>query len=188
MLAAPLLAEEVAGDAAHGASGIGALGIDLSSIIAYLVTFAVLLLLLRAFAYKPVMGMLDQRAEKVRESLEQAERVRAESAAQQAALERSLDEGRQQAQAVLAEAREQAERYREQQRTAAEAEAAALVERAREEIRTERDAAIEQVRAGFGALAVDAAERIINRSLDASAHQDLIDEALASSESLRGQG
>ena len=180
MLAAPLLAEE--------ASGIGALGIDLWALIAYLVNFGVLLLLLYLFAYKRILGMLDQRSERIKESLEEADRVRTESQEAQAAMQQTLDQGRQEGQRVLAEAREAAERYREQQAVQAQAEAEAMLERARSEIRAERDAALDQVRAQFAGLAVTAAERIIHRSLDADVHRDLIDEVLAEGEAMRGQG
>ena len=180
MLAAPLLAEE--------ASGIGALGIDLWALIAYLVNFGVLLLLLYLFAYKRILGMLDQRSDRIKESLEEADRVRSESQEAQAAMQQTLDQGRQEGQRVLAEAREAAERYREQQAVQAQAEAEAMLERARSEIRAERDAALDQVRAQFAGLAVTAAERIIHRSLDAEVHRDLIDEVLAEGETMRGQG
>ena len=179
MLAAPLLAEE--------ATGLGALGLDLGALIAYLVNFGVLVLLLYFFAYKRILRMLDERSSRIRESLEEADRVRQESLEQQGAMEHALDEGRQQSQQLLAEAREAAERYREQQATQAQAEAETMLERARAEIRAERDAALEQVRLQFAGLAVTAAERIIHRSLDADVHRDLIDEVLAEGEAMGAQ-
>ena len=101
MLVAPLLAE--------GASGIGALGIDIGSLIVYLVNFGVLLAVLYFFAYKRVLGMLDQRSSRIKESLEEAGRVREESQQQQASMQHALNEGRQEGQRVLAEARQMAE-------------------------------------------------------------------------------
>lgn len=180
MLAAPLLAEE--------AAGIGALGIDLTSLIVYLVNFGVLALILYFFAYKKILGVLDERSTRIKDSLEEADRVRAASQEQQASMQQALDEGRQEGQRVLQEAREAAERYREDQQTQARAQAEEMLVRARSEIQTERDAAIEQVRAEFAGLAVTAAERIINRSLDADAHRDLIDEVLADDATFRGRG
>lgn len=179
MLAAPRLAEE--------ATGIGALGIDPWSLLAYLVTFGLLVALLYAVAYKRILGVLDARSGRIRESLEEADRVRQESREQQESMERTLLEGREEGQRVLAEAREAAERYREQQAAQARAEAAQLVERAREETRQERDAALEQVRSEFAGLAVSAAERIIHRSLDPDAHRDLIDEVLAEGDARAGR-
>ncbi len=179
MLAAPRLAEET--------TGIGALGIDPWSLLAYLVTFGLLVVLLYTLAYKRILGVLDARSGRIRDSLEEADRVRQEAQEQQESMQRTLLEGREEGQRVLAEAREAAERYREQQATQARAEAAQLVERAREEIRQERDAALEQVRSEFAGLAVSAAERIIHRSLDPDAHRDLIDEVLAEGDAQAGR-
>ena len=179
MQAAPRLAEEV--------SGIGALGIDLWALLAYLTTFSLLVVVLYFFAYKRILGMLDARSARIRESLEEAERVRRESQEQQESMQRTLQEGREAGQRVLAEAREAAERYREQQAEQARTEAAQMVERAREEIRQERDAVIEQVRSEFASLAVVAAERIIHRSLDPDAHRELIDEVLAEGNARAGR-
>ena len=171
MLAAPLLAEE--------ASGIGALGVDLGSLIVYLVNFGVLLLILYFFAYKRILGALDSRSNRIRESLDEADRVRRESEERQAEMRRTFDESRQESQRLLADAREMAERYREEQAAQARSEAERFMEGARQEIRRERDAALEDVRRQFASLAVTAAERIIHRSIDSGAHQDLIDEVLA---------
>ncbi len=179
MLAAPLLAEE---------TGIGALGVDLATVLVYLVNFGVLAVILYFFAYKKVLGVLDERSNRIKDSLEEADRVRAASEEQKASMQQVLDEGRQEGQRVLQEAREAAERYREAQQTQARAQAEEILERARSEIQTERDAALEQVRSEFAGLAVTAAERIIRRSLDADAHRDLIDEVLADDANFRGQG
>jgi F-type H+-transporting ATPase subunit b len=180
LLAAPLLAEE--------ASGIGALGIDAVTLGVYLFNFAVLAVILYFLAYKKIIGKLDERSDRIRESLEEADRVRQQALEQTAEMQRTLDEGRQAGQQVLQEAREAAERYREAQQVQARAQAEEMIERARVEIQSERDAALEQVRAQFAGLAVTAAERIIHRSLDETAHRDLIDEVLAEGETLRGQG
>ena len=180
MLAAPLLAEE--------ASGIGALGIDPQAMFVYLLNFAVLAVILYFFAYKKILGVLDDRSNRIRESLEEADRVRVQAQEQTEQMQRTLDEGRQAGQQVLQEAREAAERYREAQQVQARTQAEGMIERARAEIQTERDAALEQVRAEFAGLAVTAAERIIHRSLDEASHRDLIDEVLTEGEALRGQG
>jgi F-type H+-transporting ATPase subunit b len=183
LLAAPLLTE-----VAEGASGIGALGIDAQSLLVYLTNFAVLAVILYFFAYKRILGVLDARSAKIKESLEEADRVRQDAQEQQIQMQRTLDEGRQEGLRVLQDAREAAERYREQQQAQARTQAEEMLEHARNEIQSERDAAIEQVRAQFAGLAVTAAERIIRRSLDEDTHRDLIDEVLTEGETMQGQG
>ena len=160
------------------------LGFHLPSLIVYLVNFVILLGILYVVGYKPILRMLDQRSEGIRESVEAVERVRQEAAAQQAELEKRMDEGRQEGQAVLAQAREMANRYREDERGKARQEAEAFVARARDDIQRERDEAIDQVRRHFAELAILAAEQVIERSLDESAHRDIIEKVLEESHSI----
>ena len=157
------------------------LGFHIPSLIAYLINFVILLTILYFVGYKRILAMLDQRSERIRESVETAERVRQESAQQQADLEKRLEEGRQEGQELLAQAREMAERYREEEREKARQEAEALIARAQAEIQRERDEAIEEVRRHFAELAILAAEQVIERSLDEGAHRDIIEKVLEES-------
>jgi F-type H+-transporting ATPase subunit b len=163
------------------------LGFHIPSLIAYLINFIILLTILYFVGYKRILGMLDQRSERIRESVETAERVRQEAAQQQAELEKRLDEGRQEGQNLLAQAREMAERFREEEREKARQEAEAFVARARADIQRERDEAIDGVRRHFAELAILAAEQVIERSLDESAHRDIIEKVLEESPSIGGR-
>lgn len=160
------------------------LGFHWPSLVVYLVNFVILLGVLYAVGYKPILRMLDQRSERIRESVETVERVRQEAAAQQVEMEKRLEEGRQEGQALLAQAREMAGRYREEERDKARQEAEAFIARARADIQRERDEAIDQVRRHFAELAILAAERVIERSLDANAHRDIIEKVLEESPSI----
>ncbi|MBI2856432.1 MAG: F0F1 ATP synthase subunit B [Chloroflexi bacterium] len=157
------------------------LGFHWPSLIVYLVNFVILLGVLYAVGYKPILRMLDQRSERIRESVEMAERVRQEAANQQEEMEKRLQEARQEGQSLLAQAREMAERYREEERGKARQEAEAFIARARDDIQRERDEAIEQVRRQFAELAIMAAERVIERSLDSNTHRDIIEKVLEES-------
>ncbi|MCI0799973.1 MAG: hypothetical protein J4O06_14430, partial [Chloroflexi bacterium] len=81
-------------------------------------------------------------------------------------------------QRLLDQAREAADRFRGEEMDRARQEAEAFVERARSDIQRERDVAIQEVRSSFGDLAITAAERVIRRSLDPQAHQELIAQVL----------
>ena len=162
------------------------LGFHWPSLVVYLVNFVILLGILYVVGYKPILRMLDQRSEGIRESVETVERVRQEAAAQQEEMEKRLDEGRQEGQALLAQAREMADRFREEERDKARQEAETFIARARSDIQRERDEAIDQVRRHFAELAILAAERVIERSLDESAHRDIIEKVLDESPSING--
>ena len=161
------------------------LGVNLPSLIAYLVNFLILLGILYLFAYKPLVRLMDQRAERIRESLEAADQARQEAATSREAVEEALNEARQQGQRLLDQTREAAERYRAEEMDRARQEAANFVLRARAEIQRERDAAIEEVRSNFGDLAITAAERVIGRSLDRQAHEALIAQVLEEGADIR---
>ena len=166
--------------------GITELGVNLPSLIAYVLNFLILLGVLVFFAYRPLLRVLDQRSGRIQESLEAAERAQASAATSEAAVEAQLNEARQEGQQLLEQAREASERFRGEEMERAQQEAEAFVERARSDIQRERDAAIEEVRANFGDLAITAAERVIRRSLDRQAHQELIAQVLEEGEHAGG--
>ena len=160
------------------------LGFNIPSLIAYLVNFIILLGILFLFAYKPVLRALDARSERIRESLEAADRAREEAVTSRTAIEEQVNEARRQGQQMLDQAREVAEKFREEEMTRARQEAQDFVERARSDIQRERDAAVAEVRTNFGDLAITAAERVIRRSLDRQAHQELVSQVLEEGDSL----
>jgi F-type H+-transporting ATPase subunit b len=147
--------------------------------------FALLLVILYLFAYKPVLKLLDQRAERIRESLEAADRARKEAAESQARTQEQMAEARREGQRLLDNARVQAEKFREDEMSKARQEADAFIERARQDIQREKDGAIEEVKANFARLTIQAAERVISKSLDEGAHRDLIVKVLEEGQQIR---
>ena len=78
---------------------MGELGFHWPSLIVYLGNFSLLLVILYLVAYKPILRVLDQRSNRIQESLEQAERVQREASEQQTAFERQVAEARRESQA-----------------------------------------------------------------------------------------
>ena len=161
------------------------LGIHFPSLAIYLVNFLLVLLLLYLFAYKPILRLMDQRADRIRESLEAADTARQEAASSQEAIQEQITEARREGQRIMDLAREASERFRTEEMDKARQEAETFVERAKEDIARERDTALQEVRASFGDLAITAAERVIRSSLDRQAHEELINQVLEEGESLR---
>ncbi len=154
------------------------LGFHWPSLIAYLLNFTILLIVLSKFAYKPILKILDERSSNIKDSLELADKVREESAQQQAQLDDQLVEARKQGQAIIEDARSAAEKLSEQEREKSKKEAEEFLVKAKSDIERERDSAMDELRANFGGLAVSAAEQIIQRSLDENTHKDIIDNVL----------
>ena len=159
-----------------------ALGINLPGLVTHLVSFIVLMVVLKIFLYKPIVNMLDQRSQRIRESLEAAERAREESAASQEEVQAQLEAARAEGQQLIASAREVAGRFREEETAKVRQEIEAERSRATANIQRERDTAIEQLRSEFADLAITAAERVVERSLDQQAHQDIINHVLEESD------
>ncbi len=160
---------------------VEALGLNLPQLIAQVANFFVLLVILRLTLYKPILKMLDERKQKIAEGLNAAEIARAEAASAQANIQVQLDAARKDGQEIVANAQNIATRIQADAREQAARDREAALERARNEIQLERDRAIAELRSEFASIAVSAAEKVINQSLDRQAHQRIIDEALAES-------
>ncbi len=155
-----------------------ALGINLPGLVTQVLSFLVLFALLYRFVYKPVLGAMDRRSTRIRESLEAAQKARDDAARTQAEMQKQIEAARAEGQALIAQARDVAERFREEELARARQEIQAERERAQANIQRERDAAIEELRRQFAGLAITAAERVVQRSLDERAHRDLIEQVL----------
>jgi len=154
------------------------LGLNIPLLIVQTLNFFIILLALRLFLYKPILGMLDQRAQRIREGLDAADKSKEQAAAAEQDVSRQLDEARRQGQTLVAQAQETASRIQEEAQSQARREAESILERARNEIQLERDQAIAELRKEFATLAISAAEKVISQSLDKQAHTKLIEEVL----------
>jgi len=161
--------------------GIGSLGINLPVLIAQLVNFTILVIFLRAVAWGPLTKMLDQRRERIAESLQAADQAKAQVAESERQVHEQVEASRREAQQLIAQAQDIAGRIQADARATAQADAEATLARARNEIQLERDTAIADLRKEFADLTIAAAEKVINQSLDRSQHRRLIEEALADS-------
>jgi F-type H+-transporting ATPase subunit b len=161
--------------------GIADLGINVPVLIANIVNFMVLLFVLRLVAWGPLTKMLDERREKIAQSLSAAEQAKAQAAESERQVQEAMNVSRQESQQLIGQAQEIATRIQADARTQAQADAEATLVRARNEIQQERDAAIADLRKEFADMTIAAAEKVISQSLDRTAHKRLIDEALAQS-------
>jgi len=155
------------------------LGINLPGLISQIVNFTLLLILLRLVAYKPVINMLDRRAARIRESVEQAEQIQRESARVKEEFAAEIERARQEGQQIIAQASQIAERVRQDGLEQARREAEAFLAEARAQIEQERAKAAAELRSQVADLVVLAAGKVLARQLDRNAHYALIDEVLA---------
>ncbi len=161
--------------------GLTKLGVDLPLLITQLVSFIILLVVLRLVAYKPLMRMMDERSRRIKESMDQAETVRQQSEAAEDEVKKQLAEASREGQERLQRAIKAGEDVKAKAQEDARTEAEALINRARQEIQQERDEAVNDVRREFADLTVLAAGKVIEKSLDKEQHKELIDKVLEES-------
>ena len=162
--------------------GIAALGLNLPGLISQLVNFALILIILRVFLWKPILRVLEERKRRIEEGLQASEQAQRAASESQEESRRILDEARAEGRELVTRAQETATRLRTDMEQQARAEADQIVTRARQDIERERQQAIQTLRAEFADLTVLAAERVVGQSLDRQAHQRLIDEVIVGSE------
>jgi len=165
--------------------GISELGISLPTLLTQVVTFIILLVVLRFVAYKPIMRMLDERSRRIKESLDQAESIKAQSARSEEEVRKQLEQASREGQERIARAVKAGEDVKQKAQEDAKKEAETLVNRARAEIQRERDDAISEVRREFAELTVLAAGKVIEKSLDKEEHRELIEKVLEESSTLK---
>lgn len=151
------------------------------------IIFVLLLLLLRKLAWKPILTALDERTNKIKESLTRAETAQRDAERLRAEYEATMDKARQEAQGLIAKSRKTADSARDEIMQKAQSEAEALLARAKRDISLEREKAIDEIKRTAGELSVSIAAKIIGRSLSAQDHQGLIQEALRDVQSLVGE-
>ncbi len=161
--------------------GLEELGINVPLLIAFTVNFVIVFVILRLFAYKPIVKMLEQRQSKIKESMEQAERIKQETARSEEEIKAHLEKARTEGQAVIAQATQIGERLKEEAKDSARQESESLIAKARTEIQRERDKTLEELRAEFADIAILAAEKVIKETVDKKKHRKLIDEVLKES-------
>jgi F-type H+-transporting ATPase subunit b len=159
--------------------GLKKLGFDAPTLIAQIINFTILFVLLYLLAFRPVTRWLDKRAAKIKESLDQSERIKAQAAQAEEEFKKRIEEASKAGQDVINRATRTADEVRRQGQQRALEEAQALLTRARNEIQRERDEALGSLRREFADLTIAAAEKVIERSLDKQAHRDIIDKVLA---------
>jgi len=155
------------------------LGLNWNDFLWHTVNFAVLIFLVNRFLYKPVVGLLDERRERIRESLEAADRARSDAERADREREVLLAETRREIQEMLTQAQQTAARVQEDARAQATEDARRIVEAARREADAERAQAMTDLRREVAGLAVQAAERVIGQSLNDQTHRRLVDDFLA---------
>jgi len=162
----------------------GFLGLTLPNFIGQMINFIILLTLLIFFGYKPIRKMLDERSDRIRQSMEQAEATKQEYENARIEVDKRISKARDEGQLMVGQAEKVGEKVKEEARQEARKEAQAIVEKTRVEIERERDNTINELRKEFVDIAILAAEKVISNTLDKEKHRLLIEKTLEESAAL----
>ncbi len=153
-----------------------ALGINLGYLFVQIFNFLIVVVVLRAWVYKPVVGLLQKRRETIAQGLEDA-RVAAEARENaEKEAESVVAAAQQEANTIVREATDRAEQAAGEVKAEAEKDAEAARQSALAEGEQLKNQALGEVRGQVAALAIAAAQKVINEALDEKRQQKLIDE------------
>ncbi|MBC8365121.1 MAG: F0F1 ATP synthase subunit B [Actinobacteria bacterium] len=137
--------------------------------------FLVLFVLMVKKGYPAVQGAMEARADRIRADLDEADQAKLDAQSVKSDYEARLGDARTEASRMIDEARGDAEKVRADLIARAEADAAGIRERAAAESEAAKAQAIADLRSEVAAIALGAAERVVQSSLDADVHGNLID-------------
>jgi F-type H+-transporting ATPase subunit b len=143
-----------------------------------ILTFVIVLVILRSAAWKQLLAALAAREESIRTSLREAADARAEAARLLEENKRQLAQAEEESRRVIREGRDMGERLKSELLEKANATSQRMIEQAKEEIQREKDAALVKLRAETGELVIAAAGRVLDANLDTPKQRQLADAAI----------
>jgi F-type H+-transporting ATPase subunit b len=151
---------------------------DVGLMIWTLLAFLVALLVLRKYAWPAITAALEKRQHMIEESIDTAERARAESAELLEEYRARLREARTQAEEIIARARKAGEVVERESVEEARAKREELLEQTRRDIEAETRRAIQEIRSEVADLTILATEKVTRKTLDDDDQKRLVEEAL----------
>ena len=159
-------------------SGLSALGVDPKAFVVQLVTFVLAFLVLKRYAFKPIIKLLRERRETIERGVKLGEQMQKEKEELERRVEQALHEARIQADEIIAGARDSAKQSIEEAEAKAKAKAEGLLASAEERIKQEAAQARKKLEGEVVNLVAEATETVIHEKLDAKKDAELIKRAI----------
>jgi F-type H+-transporting ATPase subunit b len=157
----------------------GLLDINPGLIFWTIVTFIILLLILKRTAWKPMLDALKQREDSIRTALEKSEQAKLEAEKILEENKKNLIAAEEQAKRIINEGREFSNKLKAEIIENANEDARKLLNQAKSEIERKKDEALDELRKLVADLAIQATEKLIDEKLDDKKHRDLIDKFIS---------
>jgi F-type H+-transporting ATPase subunit b len=143
-----------------------------------IVCFLIALFVLKRFAFGPIQKAIDDRRDRIRQSIEEADRAREEARNLLEEHRKLVGKAKSEAEEILAEARRTTDAQRERVREETEADRQRRLEDTRKQIEAETQRALDQIRAEVGELTLVATAKVTGKVLDRDDHRKLIEDAI----------
>lgn len=144
-----------------------------------IITFLVLLTILRAFAWKPLLEGLDKREKAIRDALDESEKAREESKKMLAEAQKQMEEAERKSREALENAKNELEREREARLAKIEQECAQMRAHTESQILRAKEKAIEEMYSQMIIISTEIASKIIHKALNPNDHAELISTSIA---------
>ena len=149
------------------------------TLFAQLIAFVVFVIFCMKFVWPPIIAMLDERKKKIADGLAEAERGKKQHELAEKNAEKKLSAAKQQASEILGQAQKRASEIVDNAKSVAVDEGNRIKEAAHAEVEKEVNRAKEALRGQVSSIAVAGAERILKKEINASSHQDILDDLAA---------
>ena len=167
----------IGGDLSQMAQGtMDRFGVDLPHFAAQCVSFIIVAFLLQRYAYKPILTMLEERKKRIKEGLDDAEKIKQELAYTQAKTREIMVQAGQEAAKMIEEARAAAAKVQEQETQKAIAAAQAIVDKARQATQAEHARMLADLRREVGRLVVNTTAKVTGKVLTLDDQKRLTEE------------
>ena len=151
---------------------------DYGTIFWMLIIFGIVLIILKKFAWGPILKALKDREKSISDALNSAEKARKDVAGLKASNDQIVAEARKEKDLILKEARDIKDKIIAEAKNQANAEAQKSIENAKQQINAEKAAAINDIKKQVAELSVMIAEKVINKELENSKDQQTLVEDL----------
>jgi F-type H+-transporting ATPase subunit b len=152
-------------------------GFDLKIFLSQVVSFIIVALLLRRFAYKPILAVLEERRQRIQEGLLNAEKIKQQLAQAEQRYQETLAKANVEAQKMIDEARSSAGVIAERKEQEAIAAAEQILAKAREASALEHEREMARLKRELGRLVVDTTAKVTGKVLNAEDQKRLQEEA-----------
>lgn len=172
------LAIVLAAETASEEEGNGLIDVVPGLMIWTLITFAIVFFVMRKLAFGRIQAMIDQRRDRIREALDEADKAREEARELVAEHHQLIARARAESEAILAEARQLGEAQRKRVLEEAQADLERRLEENQKAIEAQNQKLVEQIRREVVELTLLASEKVTGKVLETEDHRRLIDEAV----------